>query len=444
MENDFELLTSEIAERQIQIQGDALLEKFGLKFNPFPRSGISDLNSSDELLRKLAPIDKKIREELRQYVLDSLFPPSNPLSPDDKYMSAVIRGDYGYGKTQTLLYVKVLLESFSTRKNVHKNPYVVFIQNPGAKLTVLIGTIISQIGEENFKKYLWDKVLSHLLKDEDFRNDITALTKGGGTLFDQEIPINPFTKDNTVNFKKFLDTIYKLTKSPKELQEKIREHALKVLNTIVENLTVANYFYDFLIESAGISKTWDSLVYGTSKSLDNKEVNLLKAVIKIIRSQGFTDFYILVDEFEAVAGVRNSKVDIESYFKNLRALIDSERNWCAVFAMTNSAFERVRISDSPLAQRLSTRTNINLEPLNNETAQNILINYLNLARDVESDSMFPFDESGVESLRIITKGIPRNFLKSCYLLIQRAGEEFNKKQVISKDFVERYIEEEFE
>lgn len=442
MENTIDSLTSKIAKRQHRIKEDILLKKYGLSFNPFPRSGISDLNSSDELISRLAPIDETVKEEINQYIVDSLFP-DNPLTPEDKYLSAVIRGDYGYGKTQTLLYIKVLLESFSSSKEFHKNPYVIYIQNPGAKLTELVGSIILQIGEENFKKYLWNEVLSNFSKDSGFKNDVSDVLRGGETLFEQDIPINPFSSQNTVNFKNFFDTCFKLAgNNRKVFEEKIREHTLKVLNPIFDNLTVANYFYDFLLESAGINKTWENLTSGSSKSLDKKEFHLIKAVIQVVLWQGYTDFYILVDEFEAVAEGRLSPTELDRYLSNLRTLIDKERNWCSVFAMTNPAFERVRSKAAPLAQRLSSRTII-LEPLNDNTAQQLVINYLNLARE-ESNSLAPFEKGGIEILRKKTKGVHRIFLKGCFTLIQRAVEELNGDELINDSFVEKYIEEEFE
>jgi hypothetical protein len=105
----------------------------GLSFNPFPRAGITDLNSNDELIFKLEPIDLFVKQEIDKYVFDSLFA-ENKISPENKYLSLVIRGDYGYGKTQTLLYIKTYLESFALLKDFHKNPYVIYIENPGAKL----------------------------------------------------------------------------------------------------------------------------------------------------------------------------------------------------------------------------------------------------------------------------------------------------------------------
>ena len=61
-----------------------------------------------------------------------------------------MRGEYGAGKTQTLMYIKYL---FNNIKSNEIKPYVIYIDNPGQRLSELIGGIVAQIGVENFKKY---------------------------------------------------------------------------------------------------------------------------------------------------------------------------------------------------------------------------------------------------------------------------------------------------
>src|ERR1035437_4976011 len=151
-ENTDDLLKNLLANRGIKSDSSKQFDKLGLSFNPFPRVGISDLNSTPYLIRKLEPIDDGVKKGIEEFILDSLSL-QNEVSKD-KYISAVIRGDYGLGKTQTLLYAKYILELFNENKELNKRPYVVYIDNPGAKLTELIGAIISQVGEENFKRYL--------------------------------------------------------------------------------------------------------------------------------------------------------------------------------------------------------------------------------------------------------------------------------------------------
>ena len=72
-----------------------------------------------------------------------------------------------------------------------------------------------------------------------------------------------------------------------------------------ESAVVASYFYDIVSETVGISKSWDMLVTGNVKELDKREVNILKAIVKIVQKQlGYTDFIILIDEFEEITAER--------------------------------------------------------------------------------------------------------------------------------------------
>lgn len=432
-----------LASRKITAESSDQYKKFGLSFNPFPRAGISDLNSSDYIISKLVPIDQDVKNSLDEFVVDSLFP-ANP-NTSDKYISAVIRGEYGSGKTQTLLFVKLLLESFTTEKEYHKNPYVVYIDNPGAKLTELIGSIISQIGEENFKRYLWNKVLTHLSRDQSIKEKLLSFIPRGYSLFEEDV--DPFSPVNTVNYKNFIDGWYKALnlnpKKKKEFQDALKTYIISALNTELENSTISLYFYDLLSENIGINKTWELLTSGNAKDLDKKEVFIIRAIVKIIQSQGYTDFYILVDEFEAVTAGRLTPSEIDRYVTNLRALIDKERNWCSLFAMTGFALARLKGVSPPLAERISSRV-IDLKPIDFERAKQLTTNYLNLARSEEANSIIPFDDTGIQKLQELSRGILRVYLKTCFTLLQRATEELNESQTIDTTFVAKHfqIEEE--
>lgn len=442
-ENTDNLAKNLLASRGIKPDASKLFEKLGLSFNPFPRAGISDLNSTPYLISKLEPIDESVKKGIEEYITDSLFPPS--AVSNDKYISAVIRGDYGLGKTQTLLYAKLILESFNQVKELNKRPYVVYIDNPGAKLTELIGAIISQIGEENFKRYLWNIVFEKIAVNKQFKDEILSYKPQGILLFEDDT--DPFDPVNLVSYRTFLDAWYSKTlnanpKKKKEFQDKLKGFIITIFASEFDNSTIAMFFYDLLSENIGINKTWEVLTTGDAKELDKKEVYIIRAIVKLIESQGYTDFYILVDEFENVTAGRLSPTEIDRYVTNLRALIDKERNWCSLFAMTPPALQRLKSVSPPLAERISSRI-IDLKSLNDERAKTILTNYLNLARTASTE-IFPFDDSGITALRNKSHGIPRVFLKSCFSFIQRAVEELKKGETINEQFVSRHfqIEEE--
>src|SRR5690606_37675300 len=137
-------------------------EKFGLKFNPFPKSGTANTNESSDFTKLLFPIDNYVKQEIENYVIDSLFSEDE----DDQKLIGTITGDYGTGKTQLLLYAKWLIQSLP------RKAYVIYINNPETKLSELIGAIIEHIGQEQFKKYLWEQILTILKSKEEYKKPL--------------------------------------------------------------------------------------------------------------------------------------------------------------------------------------------------------------------------------------------------------------------------------
>ena len=75
-----------------------------IKFNPFPRSGTSNINGGDDVNSKLKPLDSEILNGINQFIANALVP--NQVEEHDQFISATIVGDYGSGKTQLLMYAK--------------------------------------------------------------------------------------------------------------------------------------------------------------------------------------------------------------------------------------------------------------------------------------------------------------------------------------------------
>ena len=415
--------------------------KFDLSHNPFPKSGTASINISDSLNKLLVPFDTSVKNTVRNYIYDSLYAKAGN---NDKFLSATITGNYGSGKTQLLLYVKYLLGQASTVKNTdfpYRNPFVVYIDNPGVRLTELIGNIISKIGEEDFKKFIWGKIIADISSDDDYKRQLNVYApKVGDAIFDN-LNKDPFAVENTVNYKKFLDVflMYLPVKKKKDFTDALRAIILQVLQKWKNDSTISNYFYDLTAEDYGNNKTWEILSQGSEKAFDKKEVDLLKTVVELVESQGFTDFYILVDEFEDLTEGRLSKTELDNYLRNLRTLIDQNRNWCPIFAMTDEALKKVRSVSPPLADRLTNRL-IQLRGFDDNQAEYISTMYLNLARDDKSvyyNSLHPFTKDSIETLRKLVGANLRLYLKTSFELIERGIERFSTQQtLIESEFIQ--------
>lgn len=410
------------------------ITKLGIKFNPFPRSGIADSNSPDEVIESLPPINKETMQEIVNFVKDSIF--NKNQQRIDPYLSLIIRGDYGTGKTQTLFFIKWLLESLRGEKKV--NPYVVYIDNPGLKLSEFIGSIINEIGQENFKRYLWDVFLAHLDRNQSIFEQLKSIGKTNTPrLFEDES--NQISINEYISYKLFIDELYRGAdfRRKKEIQDALRIAVIKCFEEIAQNTSVAIYFYDLVADNIGINKTWDLLTAGSIKEIDKREFYILKTIVDIVKGLGYSDFIILADEFEEITAGRLPKTEIDNYLRNLRTLIDKEKNWCSVFAMTGKALTMIEQFSPPLADRIKGRV-IDLKPLNIFTSKVLITNYLNLAREKSID-LYPFDESAISTLLEYTEGSPRLLLKYCYLLVQRAKDENIDNVIINIDFVNRFV-----
>lgn len=436
-----------------------LNNKFGLRYNPFPRSGIANLDDSDNVTKTLVPAFAETASEIVNYMREALYHSSGQ-NKDDKYLSLIIQGEYGTGKTQTLMYMKSL---FASLKSETFSPYVIYIDDPGRKLTELVGSVISVIGIENFRRYLWDIFLQYLdEKDsEDIDNrkrkdvlleEIKTIKHGNGTLFD--VHNNPdgsnefFWETVAISYKNLLD---KMQFGSKATEQKTSENLLKkyLVKCFVEKFqlsTISEYFYDIVTDNINVTKSWDYIITGNVKYLDKREVYLLKAVVEIVKKyKKATDFIILVDEFEEIATGRLKDADLDNYLRNLRSLIDREKNWCSVFAMNPAALQKIKKMAAPLASRIGDRV-ITLKPLTHEACKAVISNYISVARNddyVNDDVLYPFTEEAIDTLLNLKDesliGSPRFLVKSCYTILQRAADSLKIGESINGEFVKNVL-----
>ena len=423
--------------KHLMKEKDKRYDKFLLSFNPFPKSGTANTNESSELTKALTPIDVEVKKEIDNYVYDSLYSSNE----EDHKLVCTITGDYGTGKTQLLLYAKYLIQSLP------RKAYVIYINNPENKLSKLIGSIIEQIGQEQFKKYLWDFILTEIKSDKNEYREMLenfVSVSGNKTVFSaSEIKKGLFSPDNEVSHKALLDSFLEklFTKEErKEFNLLLRGIIIKILlRSFGGDEVITNYFYDLISEDVGISKTWDVITSGGA-NLDNKVVKLLNAIITIIQAQGFERFYILVDEFEDITSGRLTKKEIDNYSHSLRTLIDKERRWCLLIAMTTGALRELTTISPPLVDRLKDRE-IHIKRLTKEQARQIIINYLNLAREEKNDkkgTLFPFTEGAIDLINSESQELQRLVLRKTYYILERAVEE-TSISIIDENFVKKLL-----
>jgi len=420
-----------------QFQEDKRYDIIGLKFNPFPRSGTTNINGSDLYNQKLIPVNDIVKKQIIDFISHALN--DNYVNKGDKFISATITGNYGSGKTQLLMFVKYLLGEVAAVHKGQKNPYVIYVDNPGVKLLEFIGTIISKIGEENFTKFIWTKIIATIRDAKELRSQLQKFEAKAGLFTD--INSDPYSEDNSTSYKKFLEAFVRnlsTLKQRKEFDETFKKILIKVLEIEVNNTVLAQYFYELIAEDFGVNKTWEALSSGSIKQLDKKEAEIIQYIVRLIKEQGYTDFFILVDEFEDITEGRLTKTQVDNYVYNLRTLLDEHREWCLLFAMTGQALKKLRSVSPPLADRITNRL-INLQDLNSEEAIKVVANYISLASDLK-DKLSPFNEPSIRKLNELVEGNARRFLKNCYFMVEKAIE--GQVKTIDENFIDTHYTKE--
>lgn len=407
--------------------------QWGIEFNPFPRSGTANINGTDGINISLAPFNVQVEQEINRFIMDSFA--LNGVDNKDQFISATIVGDYGSGKTQLLMYVRGVL---NTIREGHKflKPYTIYIDNPGGTILEFIGSIIAKIGEENIRKYVWNHIIEVIMSDDDVKSRIKTMAPTQGMLWQEEGESpDPFDKANTVSYKRFLDAILRNMSTPN--RKKFDGYFSGIVKSILEkdtsDTTVAYYFYDFISSDFGINKTWEALTSGNLKQVTGKEFAIIKYIIKLLKREGYTHVYILVDEFEDLTEGRLTKVQLDNYIHNLRTLLDKQREWCLLFAMNPLALDRLKKVSPPLADRISVRQ-INLDNLQKEEMKNLLEKYLSLAN---YQGEIPIQQDAMDYILKVCDGNPRRILKVTFSLFESAASLGVK--VINKEFVENNI-----
>lgn len=421
------------------IKGENRYIKLGLKFNPFPRSGTANLNSNDSYTENLVPVNNDTLVKVAEYIKRALVP--NILNPNDKLATGVITGNYGMGKTQLMLYIKTVLNQLFKSENSAINslkPYVIYIDNPGVSISELIGAIIRNIGEENFKKFLWRNIINRIEKEPLFIERLKRFNKVGSLgMFDSGRNPDPFHESNKVSYKLFIESfINKLStlKERKAFESEIKIMATEVLQLEFKDTVLAEYFYNIVSNDFGINVSWEAFVSGSGKHLEGRESDIIKIIFQIVREQGFTHFFVLVDEFEDISQGRLTKSKLDNYLYNLRILMDDNREWCLLFALVPDALRQIGKVSPPLVQRISA-INIELKKLTGDAAERIVSNYLRFARIKELTGLEPFTSDAIQYLNELDEidGTPRSLLQSCFGLIEQAADA--KINTIDKAFI---------
>jgi Cdc6-like AAA superfamily ATPase len=392
----------------------------GLKFNPFPVAGLPRFSEI------LPPLEPEIDEKIRHFIKSTY--------KKGEYGGLTIIGSYGMGKTHLLKYIQSLIDKLTEVARANKIDFsavTCFIDRPEDTPQRVVHKIIEDIGLDKIRKYVWAILINKLGMNE---TEFYEKYRPRQTLFpsQKEKWQELFDEPIKSNYLEFLKRFRELNGDFKKLQEDLRE---VIKQEIVNDSALADRYLNLIlfIEEKEAEVSWDILAgYISKRDIQRKEIIFLNSIVKILEKVGFKHLYVFVDEFEDIGKLSAAKKT--NYLLTLVTLINRERHWSVIVSLTKDVLEEEIKSEPPLYDRLTTTT-IELKPLDKRKGEELLVRYLNLARDRETSSLLPFSEECVKRMVEISEGNYRSFLLLAYNSIEIALKD--GKSEINKEVIEK-------
>lgn len=424
----------------------------GLRRNPF--SG-QILPSDRPAIAPYEPIKKKIESFIRNFL-------DNRAS-----RGMVFIGDYGTGKTYHLKWMKNKFDELQ-----EANVRTIYLETPGLEPYDLVRGILSEIGEEQVAKGIWNLLQPVMVEEirsvgqaayfSQFAHEIqvkgkrqslrtyspSQLSFGGdyyGTLEEEDL----------FDHRKFLKAF---DRSGRLSREKLRDHfAEKLLGNrepaITQNVVVARELASICFYSgAPALDSWERLVIPEASSTRSfplqGEPAFLQAVVKVLVKSGIEYLVLFIDEFEKVPLLETmTEREAKRYLDTFRMLID--RNWhelpfAWVLGANEDAWTWIEKENRALIQRIVVKTTLPRmdDP---KPAHYIVAQFLEQARldgfpAPPGQPLYPFPDNLLDLIPLTVRRTPRDLVKLCDQILEMAVEQAHPKPPISEEVISVVLE----
>jgi len=396
---------------------EANYSHFALKFNPFPVAGLPRFI--------LPPLDPIIDKKIVHFIKSTYH--------KGEYGGLTIIGDYGMGKTHLLKYIQYLIEKITEQAREDKIDFAAvtcFVDRPEDSAQRVVHKIIEDIGPDKIRKYIWAIVIEKLGADpQNFCRNFRQVS-----LVEESVEewTNLFEEPIKSNYLEFLKRFRKLNGNFRKLQESAREI---IKSEVVSDSALADRYLNLILftDEKLADTSWDVLAgYVSKRDFQHREILFLNSVVAILRKVGFKHLYVFVDEFEDIGKLSSARKT--NYLLTLVTLINRARQWSVVVSMTRDVLEEEIKKEPPLYDRLTTEI-IEIKPLDKRKGTDLILRYLNLAREKENTSLHPFSEESIAKMMEISEGNYRSFLLLAHSSLEIALSE--RASRISPEIIER-------
>lgn len=382
-------------------------EKFDLKENPFKtHHGFSGQN--------FWAGDGEIRWKIKQLVNDVI---------DDKMQQyAIICGEYGTGKSYTLLYFTHQL----SQNQFCPMAITLYIENPGNSLQQFYRSVIQCVDSRN----------------------LTSLAKKlvGTVSIEATESLLQSLNENVTDTSVFWEVLHERL-SFDSLWPRVAEKGNILNDDLAKAITwlgigegeKRQYAWKWL--TASPLTAMEMRKAKLSKTLEGPAiVEVLNQILHLIHFHLGKAIMMMIDEFEDILAIKEESQRI-SFLRALRRIIDgSPQAFGLIIACTAEGWRDGLLAYHPLASRLVKENFITLPELDKKMTLQFIIDYLTPYRTSSNPrQLFPFTGQAAEEIFRRTHGNQREIVKACRTCLKMKLEEEDTE--ITAEDVKRYFGE---
>jgi hypothetical protein len=413
-------------------------KSLGLRFNPFPESGLAP---DAPRWNPLEPLGASLWDFVKGLIRS------------ETYKAGVLLGSYGSGKTHHLLWLKAKLDN---------TPYplkAIYVSSPGLEPYHLVREVIRQIGKSNFVTLVWSGILPVIREHYKAHGAEYLMTTFYGETKIGKQTVKPrldlintqfFSEQHFSDHRAFLEQYDRAFLPRERLRDNLRTLLTNGDTKITDDQLLAQEIASLAVfDEYEAESSWRALtVPAGSRGVYAKgqESEFLLALLTLIKQAGYKYLILLVDEFEGLlVGGRLTSRQVNEYLVTLRHMID--QTWQAfpmgfLFACTSEQWKIISRDLYPAgADRMLTNhyQEFVVPPLDFDTSKRIIGQLLKEAQIKPLTNMLsPMTEEAIKLISPPFSDTPRALIRTCHALLELAVS--HGKTEIDSALVNSYIQ----
>lgn len=353
---------------------------YGLEENPFPYSPVPD--DDPEVYCG------------QDHVADAVSDTISTVLGSGQSKHLVITGKYGNGKSHTLKYARSLVRD---REDV----LVGYVAQPGEGFLDIYHEFMYDLGFDRVQEIAYE-FLAAVARDETDQNPMGATTMQS-LIDDGEILLSelvPSAIQRLSDITKFAD------------------FARAIVHMVYEDTNL--YAWQWLTAEGIRYEQRKEMEIHSALDDDTMGVRAFTSFKNLLLELGYTGVFVFIDEFEAIA--RLSSKDKQATLNSIRHLMDQNGSGLSIlFACAPEVWQDVMSEYHAFSERIGRE--VALRPLSAENINNLIVSYLDRARNNGTNGVDPFTDEALDLILRQSQGNIRQVLSLCSQSLDEALEE---------------------